>query len=132
MKLTLRTQRGLPESREPIKKFTKWLRKNYDFPVELSVNLLPGESFSTKDGDQVVGSFRWFDDNQKPYIRLATGDYLDLCDKLGKEKATYSILETYARQFIRYQNWCKTGKCTDNGVKAKSETMIENYKKETV
>jgi len=132
MKLILRTKRGVLEAKEPIKRFTKWLRKNYDFPVQLSVNLLPGETFTTMEGKQVVGSFRWFEDGRNPYIRLATGDYLDLCEELGKEDAALSVLETYARQFIRYQNWCKNGKCTDHGVNKKSKTMIENYIKERV
>lgn len=132
MKLTLRPHRGLQEVKQPIKEFTKWLGANYDFPVQLSVNLLPGETFITKYDDEVVGSFRWFEDHRKPYIRLATGDFLDLCEQLGKEEIILSVLETYARQFIRYQNWCKTGKCTDRGISSKSKTMIQNYKKEKV
>ncbi|MCP4265642.1 MAG: hypothetical protein GY777_08720 [Candidatus Brocadiaceae bacterium] len=128
MKLQLRASRGNKEAKESIKHFTKWLRKNYDFPVPLSVNLLPAETFITMNGDEVVGSFRWFDDDRKPYIRLATGDYPDLCEELGEEAAIDSVLETYARQIIRYQNWCKTGKCTDRGVNTKSTKMLQKYK----
>ncbi|MFA5260043.1 MAG: hypothetical protein WC450_02315 [Candidatus Omnitrophota bacterium] len=125
--IRIKGERGNKEVRNAVILFAKWLRKNYEFPVRVPVYLLPSATFTTMDGEEVVASFRWFGKHDEPHIRLATGDYLDLCKKFGKEGAIESILLSFARQIVRYQNWCKTGKCTDHGVKSKSYKMVDEY-----
>lgn len=125
--IIIRGSRGKREVKDSVIQFAKWLRKKYEFPIKVAVYLLPGKSFTTIDGDEVVASFRWFNINENPRIRLSTGDYSTLCKEFGKAGAIESILISLARQIIRYQNWCRTGKCTDDGVKRKSYKMIDAY-----
>ena len=46
--------------------------------------------------DRVYGTFWSMEDDYtvEPYIRVAAGDYLDLCDKWGKDSALTAILLT--------------------------------------
>ncbi len=128
--IIIRGSRGRRDVKDPVIQFAKWLRKKHEFPIRVTVYLLPGESFTTINGDEVVASFRWSSKSKPPYIRLATGDYSALCKQRGKAGALESILLSLARQIIRYQNWCKTGKCVDTGIKSKSYEMIDEYLKE--
>ena len=125
--IVLRGSRGRKDVKIHVLEFAKWLRKTQDFPVRVSIYLLPGDSFVTVDGDTVVASFRWFSTKRNPYIRLATGDYPSLCKEMGRDGAIESILISLARQIVRYQNWCRSGKCTDHGVKQRSYEMVDNF-----
>jgi hypothetical protein len=129
--LQIRGNRGNKEVKKAVVLFAKWLRKKYEFPIRVAVYLLPGEIFTTLDGKKVVASFRWPDKGDAVCIRLATGDFFDLCNEMGKDEAVESVLLSFARQIVRYQNWCKTGKCTDQGVSRRSNKMLEEYCKST-
>ena len=59
------------------------------------------------DGDKVYGTF-WsmYDDyNIEPHIRVAAGDYMDLCHKWGKDSALTAILSTIAHELTHYFQW---------------------------
>lgn len=43
--------------KKSLKKFAKWLRKNYKFPIMLPIYVKATDYVKTKDGDYVVGSF---------------------------------------------------------------------------
>src|SRR5260221_5916078 len=85
--LHVRTQRGHRDTRGPILRFAKWLRRQCEFPSRVPVYLLPGPTF-TIDGEEAVASF-FAPRNRKeePYIRLATGDYPSLNAELGRDTA---------------------------------------------
>ena len=59
------------------------------------------------DGDKVVGTFWRIEDNYtiEPYIRVAAGDYKDLCSKWGKDNALTAILVTMAHELTHYFQW---------------------------
>ena len=41
----------------------------------------------------------------EPYIRVAAGDYLDLCEKWGKDSALTAILLTIGHELTHYFQW---------------------------
>ena len=49
------------------------------------------------DGDKVYGTFWSMNDDYsiEPHIRIAAGDYKDLCNKWGKDSALTAILTNY-------------------------------------
>ena len=58
-----------------------------------------------KDGELVAGTF-WrpdgFDQDNAPYVRIATGDYRELIMGRGKKEAMWSILGTLAHELTHY------------------------------
>jgi hypothetical protein len=126
--LRIRGQRSHPEVRVAVIRFAKWLRVEFDFPIRVPVYLLPGEDFLTIEGERCVASFfaPW-DRTEEPYIRLATGDYPKLKKERGRDDALASILDSLARQIVRYQHWVHTGKITNRSVVAKADRILDNY-----
>ena len=59
------------------------------------------------DGDLVYGTFWSMDDDYtvEPYIRIAAGDYDELCIKWGKDSALTSILFTMSHELTHYFQW---------------------------
>jgi len=119
--------RGNKQVKNSVIRFAEWLRKESDFPIRVAVYLLPGKNFITVDGHRVVASFRWLGRRDEPYIRLVTGDYPDLRAEHGRDIALKMILESLARQIIRYQNWVKTKKVTEHGVDRKGRGLVDHY-----
>lgn len=77
------------------------------------------------DGDKVYGTF-WsmYDDyNIEPHIRVAAGDYMDLCHKWRKDSALTAILSTIAHEFTHYFQWINALKLTPIG----QERQATNY-----
>lgn len=59
------------------------------------------------DGEKVYGTFWSIDDDYTvyPYIRIAAGDYKELCSKRGKDNALTAILLTIAHELTHYFQW---------------------------
>ena len=51
----------------------------------------------------------------EPYIRVAAGDYLDLCDKWGKDSALTAILLTIGHELTHYFQWINALELTPIG-----------------
>ena len=49
--------------------FANWLRKHYVFPKHLTVFVRDAETVSLKNGTQVYGKFRWYE-NRNPRIEI--------------------------------------------------------------
>ena len=71
--------------------FAKWLRKNYHFPIRVTVYVKESETITLMNGNIAWGSFRYFDTFDEPYIRIPTGDYLDQAEIEGKENKSLSL-----------------------------------------
>ena len=86
----LRFDSGIdPEVRRACKEFAAFLRKEYFFPLRVVAYIKNKKKIRAMDGDLVYGTFWSMEDDYtvEPYIRVAAGDYLDLCDKWGKDSA---------------------------------------------
>lgn len=92
-----------PEVREHFDKFAKWLRREFVFPLRVNVYVKAARRIRAKDGDMVVGTiWRPADYHECPYIRLATGDYPELIEKMGRDRAILVILHTFAHELSHY------------------------------
>jgi len=122
--------RGSPEVRAAYVRFARWLRQEYDFPVRIPVYLLPSEVVVTVDGRRCSASFfaPW-DRTMEPYARIATGDFLKLRAKVGRDNALASFLVSLAHEVIHYQQWISTGETWERGVARKASAMVDRYAK---
>lgn len=109
------------------KSFTKWLRREYSFPLRVPVYIKGTRYVKTMDGDLVVGSFFEPDDfSVEPYIRLATGDYAELLDSEGKDNAIASILLSLAHELTHYFQWINGLELTPIG-RERQATLYSHY-----
>ena len=105
-----------PEVRRAFFQFAKWLRKEYYFPLRVVVYVKGTKKIRARDGDDVVGSFfEPYSYHDEPYIKLSTGDYDEIVDKLGKDNALASILLTLAHELTHYFQWINNIELTQIG-----------------
>ena len=74
------------EVRRSCKEFAVFLRKGYFFPIRVVVYIKNSPQIVAMDGDKVAGTFWRIKDDYtvEPYIRIAAGAYMDLCNKWGR------------------------------------------------
>lgn len=131
--LRFRFESGVhPELRKAILEFGAWLREEYIFPVRVPVYVKSAARIRAADGDMVCGTFFRPDRlDVEPFIRLSTGDYLDLCKLWGKEDATLSILSCLAHELTYYYQWLNQLELTYAGeerqAKIYAKQVIEEY-----
>ncbi len=95
-----------PEVKGAFMKFARWLRSEYEFPLRVPVYVKMGKTIRTMDGENAVGSFFEPDScTVEPYIRIATGDYLELREQHGRDNALAMILMTLAHELTHYYQW---------------------------
>ncbi len=102
--------------------FTKWLRKNYYFPIRVAVYVKESKTVTLMNGSVAWGSFRYFDTFDEPYIRIPTGDYSDRAEIEGEEIAGYTILSSFVHELTHYFQWVNQFEQTD-----KSSERQANY-----
>ena len=96
--------------------FIQWVKKEYYFPIPLCINLKKQALLKTKDGGTAVGTFfEPTDDSVLPHIRIATGDYPDLLDSLGRDDAIATILTVIAHEMTHYFQWINALPLTERG-----------------
>ena len=81
------------------------------------------------DGDSVIGSFfEPFTYDFEPYIRIATGDYRELLESDGRDRAISSILISIAHELTHYFQWINglTSKLTPIGIERQA-TMYSHF-----
>ena len=94
------------EVERAIKEFIAWLRTEYVFPKRVRVYIKSVRRIRSKAGDLVCGTFfRPADRNAEPYICIATGDYLELVKKHGKDNALAKIIWSIAHELTHYFQW---------------------------
>ena len=124
----IRGARGHPEVRRAFIRFARWLRKEYDFPIRVPVYLFPSEQIITMHGDRVSASFfAPFDRSVEPFIRVATGDYVQLKKERGRDNALAACLNSFAHEFVHYQQWVATGEIGERGVIRRAQSIVDRY-----
>jgi len=100
----LRFDSGIdPEVRRACKEFAAFLRKEYFFPLRVVAYIKNKKKIRAMDGDLVYGTF-W------------SMDYLDLCDKWGKDSALTAILLTIGHELTHYFQWINALELTPIGM----------------
>lgn len=99
------------------KEFAVFLRKEYFFPIRVVVYIKNKSKIIAMDGDKVYGTFWRMEDDYtvEPHIRVAAGDYKDLCIKWGKDSALTAILLTIAHELTHYYQWINSLRLTPIG-----------------
>ncbi|GAB6255789.1 hypothetical protein [Peribacillus frigoritolerans] len=106
--LRIRCEQGVyPEVRRACLEFAKWLRIEFEFPIRVVVYLKKDYQIKSRfDKELVSGTFFGpFDKSEEPYIRIATGDYLELLAENGRDNALAAILGTIAHELGHYYQW---------------------------
>ncbi|WP_218163157.1 hypothetical protein [Paenibacillus sp. BC26] len=71
--------------------------------------------------------FAPYDKYEEPYIRIATGDYLELVDGRGQDNALASILGSIAHELGHYYQWLDDQELDEIGADKCREGIIEEY-----
>jgi len=99
-----------------IKQFATWLRAKYFFPLRVPVYIKASEKIKALDGEYVSATFfEPINRNDEPYIRIATGDYEELCQEIGEERAIAAILHSFAHEVAHYFQWINAVQLTELG-----------------
>lgn len=116
--LRLRFDKGTDdEVRRACKEFAVFLRKEYFFPLRVTVYVKNAVRLTAMDGEKVTGTFWSIEDDYtvEPYIRIAVGDYDDLCRKWGRDNALAATLSTIAHELTHYFQWINSLQLTPIG-----------------
>ena len=94
------------EIKRASKEFCNWLRTQYDFPVRVTVYFKTKEYLMSESGEKIVSTF-WSPDNdeEEPYIKMATGDIQDLIKKRGKNNALATLIISIVHDLTYYFQW---------------------------
>ena len=89
-----------------IKEIMAWLRTQYEFPKRLHIYVKKSLLVRARDGDKIPDLFFWPDSRDgKPYIKIATGDYPELLENLGRDNALATILFALLEELTHYFQW---------------------------
>ena len=126
--LRIRGQRGHPIVHASLKRFARWLRQEYSFPIRVPVYLNNHRSFITIEDKKASASFfAPYDRNVEPYIRIATGDFDDLVSELGKNNVLASYICSLAHEILHYQQWISNGYTSERGIVRKAVSLLRRY-----
>jgi hypothetical protein len=92
------------------------------------VYLSPREQIRTIHGQ--LGSASFFapwDRDIEPYIKIATGDYIQLSRKRGRDDALAAFIVSMSHEVIHYQHWVATGGIREHGVARQATAMMRRY-----
>ena len=125
---------GHPEVRAAVIRFAKWLRQEYEFPMRVPVYLFPSVKIVTMHGDRVWASFfAPYNRQEEPYIRIATGDYVQLKKARGRDDALAAFLRSFAHELVHYQQWLAGGEkaVIEPGVARRARAIVDRYASST-
>ncbi len=129
--LRIQGSRGHPEVNQALIRYARWLRKNYEFPIRVPVYLLPSKVILTSDGREVSASFfAPYSQKVEPFIRIATGDYLELEASESKDDVLAAFIVSLSHEVIHYFQWIDTGQVHERGVSTKALSMLRLYASE--
>ncbi|MDA1935549.1 hypothetical protein MKX99_28790 [Bacillus sp. FSL R9-9863] len=133
--LRIRCEQGVhPEVRRACLKFGKWLREEFEFPIRVVVYLKKDYQIKSQvDKELVSGTFFGpFNKSEEPYIRIATGDYLELLEENGQDNALAAILGTFAHELGHYYQWIDNLELDDEeaeeGAEDEKEYILDLYR----
>ncbi|MCY9141302.1 hypothetical protein [Peribacillus frigoritolerans] len=131
--LRIRSEPGVhPEVRRACLEFGQWLRKEFEFPIRVVIYLKNDYRIKSQvDKELVTGTFFGpFDKAEEPYIRIATGDYLELLEEIGQDDALATILGTFAHELGHYYQWIDDeldDEEAEEGAENNKEYMLDLY-----
>ncbi|RJS50240.1 hypothetical protein [Bacillus sp. PK3_68] len=128
--LRVRCEQGVhPEVRRACLEFGKWMRKEFDFPIRVVVYLKKDYQIKNITTKELVSAtfFAPYDKAQEPYIRIATGDYLELLEELGQDNALASILVSIAHEVGHYYQWIDNKDLHEDEAEDYGECMLDLY-----
>lgn len=102
--------------------FVQWMKQSFSFPLPVCIYLKNRVLLRTMDGDTAVGTF--FEPPnyaQRPYIRVAVGDYEDLLAEDGRDNAIASILTVIAHEMTHYFQWVNGLQLTEIGYERQAD-----------
>ena len=120
------------EVRRACKEFCRWLRKNYFFPIRITIYIKSSARIKAMDGEYVSATFTEpYDRYKEPYIRISTGDYEDMLKRRGNDNALAAILRSVSHELTHYYQWINDVKLTDVGIerqaKSYADFIIDEY-----
>ena len=106
--------------------FSKWLRKNYIFPIRVNVYLKSTCYIRAVDGENVSATF-WgpFDRTAEPYIKIAAGDYNKLKTRYDEFNALCSSIASLAHELTHYFQWINDWDLTPEQEERQAEYYAE-------
>ncbi len=120
--------RGNSTVRRALIRYSRWLRTEYEFPIRVPVYLFPSKFIVTQEGQRVSASFFGpYDRNVEPFIRIATGDYLELSRELGRDNALASFINSLNHELAHYWQWIETGRTWESGISKITSAMLRKY-----
>lgn len=84
--------------------FSKWLRKNYIFPININIYILNCEKVCLRNGQMSYGSFRWYP-NKTPIIKIPSAVEKDLLNKYTPKDIYEQILSSLVHELTHYYQW---------------------------
>ena len=93
--------------KKEIKLYLIWLRKNYNFPLDLKILISPDEFIVTMISREKVSAtfFAPFDKKETGIIKVATGDFNGLLKEEGKINALNMTLNSISHELQHYYQW---------------------------
>ncbi|MED4002555.1 hypothetical protein [Priestia aryabhattai] len=71
--------------------------------------------------------FAPYDKQEEPYIRIATGDYMELLHELGKDDALASILNSIAHELGHYYQWIDDDELEEESAEGTADYIMGLY-----
>ena len=95
------------EVRRACKEFISWLRLQYIFPKRVTLYIKKERRIRCKYSQEIACAtfFRPADRNIEPYIKIATGDFIELVKKYGVDNALAKILWSIVHELTHYFQW---------------------------
>ena len=104
------------EVKKSCKRFSRWLRNNFHFPVKVLISFMAYDSIEATDGDYVSALFvEPFMGPEYPHIYIAVGDYDVQKKEAGQDNALGGILRSVAHELTHYYQWLNGIKLTETG-----------------
>lgn len=108
--------------------FSKWLRKNYEFPLRVNIYIKSDRFIISNTKEKVSATFFGpFDKAHDSYIRVATGDYKELKTEKGIYYAIMSILCSLAHEVVHYFQWNEGKKYLERVADKKAVEIVEAF-----
>lgn len=84
--------------------FSKWLRKDYVFPVHINIYILNCEKIRLRNGNMSYGCFRWYP-NKTPLIKIPSSIEKELLKEYTTEEIYEQILSSLVHELTHYYQW---------------------------
>lgn len=94
-----------PDFRRLVMDFTRWLRKNFVFPIHVNVYIKNCEKVKLLNGQMAFGAFRWFGIYDEPYIRLPAKPDTGTMLKYPAQEVHETILSSLIHELTHYFQW---------------------------